>query len=128
MRYVSTIPSSTSEMRGVLDWLESYLPEDIDSKLHHNILLTTQEILSNAVIHGNENSQSKSVHVSLDVNSKLITVSITDEGGHLVPLPSKNESKELDYLQEGGRGVKLAVLLSDEISSMPGIVTFKFKI
>jgi len=72
-------------------------------------------MVTNSILHGNKNIVEKPVTVEVTVNESNIEVEIQDEGEGLKSLPSKDEAKELDYLAENGRGVKLAVLMTERI-------------
>lgn len=109
------INSRIEEIQKVYEWIESHLDNNVDKKLRHHILLITQEIVTNAIKHGNCLDTSKMVTVTFQMNEEEITVSIKDEGTGCPSLPTKEEAKELDYLAEGGRGLKLAVLICKKI-------------
>lgn len=121
------INSRIEEVQKVYEWIESHLKNCVESKLRHNILLITQEIVTNAIMHGNCLDASKMVVVTFEMSDEEITVSIKDEGTGCPPLPSNEEAKELDYLAESGRGLKLAVLICKEIKVHENLITFVFE-
>jgi len=109
------IPSSIDKISTVYNWLELSLKDRVNTTQLHNILLVLQEITTNSVLHGNRLSPEKVVIIDIEINPKNIIFEITDEGDGIKELPSKKEAQELDYLAENGRGLKLAVLMSDKI-------------
>jgi len=110
------IESRIDAIDEVYQWLQKKLEaEDIASKLLNSILLVTQEMVTNSVIHGNRESLNKYVTTNLYSTSEQIIIEIQDEGEGILSLPTKDEAQELDYLAENGRGLKLTVLMTDEI-------------
>jgi len=110
------IESRIDAIDKVYQWLHKKLNEqNIESKLSHTVLLVMQEMVTNSVIHGNKEDSRKYVRISVYFTSEQIVVEIKDEGEGLLSLPSVDEAQELDYLAENGRGLKLTVLMTDEI-------------
>ncbi len=122
------IPSSIDEINSVYNWLELQLKERVDMTLCQTILLVAQEITTNAVLHGNQLVPDKFVTIEFEISSTSILIKITDEGNGIKELPSKKEAEELDYLAENGRGLKLAVLMSDKIEVDGSSTKILFKI
>ena len=115
MKNKLVIQSELRSLNTVYQWLEKYLLKKVSEEKLRNILLITQEMVTNSILHGNKNIVEKAVTVEITVNESNIEVEIQDEGEGLTSLPSKEEAKELDYLAENGRGVKLAVLMTERI-------------
>jgi len=122
------VSSSIEELEKASLWLTKYLPITVSEEKKDHILLVIQEMVSNAIIHGNDNIKSKDVSLCLTIKDRSIVFTIEDEGAGLSSLPTKEEAKEMDYLAENGRGLKLAVLLSDDIQIKGNKVTLVFKI
>ncbi len=114
---VMVIHSSIEEIDRVYKWLDKSLRDLVDEEMSQKIILVCQEIATNAIIHGNRLLNRKLVIVTFTVNitSKEIRIKIKDEGDGIEKLPSKEEALNLCYLEEDGRGLKLAVLMSDKI-------------
>lgn len=109
------IDSKLEALDQVYIWLKTILEPIITEGIKDNILLITYEIVTNAIIHGNKKDPSKSVNIGLDITEDKIIITIEDEGEGYDTLPSKEEAQNLNYLEEGGRGLKLAVLICDDI-------------
>ena len=122
------IPSSIDEINSVYNWLEFQLKERVDMTLSQTILLVAQEITTNAVLHGNRLLPHKFVTIEFEISSTSVIINISDEGKGIDKLPSKKEAEELDYLAENGRGLKLAVLMSDKIEVDGSSTKILFKI
>jgi len=116
MKQRIVIQSDIDNIQTAYQWLELLLREEnISQKLSQTVLLIAQEIITNSILHGNQNSPNKSVTIEADIGAKDIVIDIEDEGEGIETLPTQEEAKELNYLEEGGRGLKLAVLMSDDI-------------
>jgi len=116
MKQKIVIQSDIDNIHTAYQWLELLLKEEnISPKLSQTVLLIAQEIITNSILHGNQNSPNKSVTIEANIGTKDIVVDIEDEGDGIKTLPTKKEATELNYLEEGGRGLKLAVLMCDGI-------------
>jgi len=116
MKQKIVIQSDIDNIHTAYEWLELLLKEEnISQKLSQTVLLIAQEIITNSILHGNQNSPNKSVTIEANIGIKDIVIDIEDEGDGIKRLPTKKEATELNYLEEGGRGLKLAVLMCDGI-------------
>lgn len=87
----------------------------IVSDLYGNLLISTIEAVTNAIVHGNNSDPEKLVHIDLVSDDKKIDVTITDEGQgfdvNIVPDPTKP-----DYIEKpNGRGIFLMKNLADDV-------------
>lgn len=130
MRYRCSTSSTLSVLEDISLWVDKKLPQALDQTTRNHILLVTQEVVSNAIIHGNESLEYKKVSLILTIEKRHIILSVRDEGDILerVTLPSKEEAKEMNYLEENGRGLKLIVLLSDAVEIYQSEITIHFKL
>jgi anti-sigma regulatory factor (Ser/Thr protein kinase) len=128
MKSKITIPSRIDKISTVYDWLESLIEPKIERELVQTILLVSQEITTNAVLHGNGLREEKFVTVEADILPERVILRVQDEGEGLKQLPTKREARRLNYLEESGRGLKLAVLMSDEVAIEGNIVIVTFNI
>ena len=111
----------------VYQWLENLLIDTTNKKTLENILLVSQEMVTNSILHGNKQSVDKEVTIEVFITSTHIILEITDQGEGIKKFPSKKESKKLNYLEENGRGLKLAVLLTDSIIIEGSTIRYIFK-
>lgn len=87
----------------------------IVSDLYGNVLISTVEAVTNAIVHGNENNPDKDVKIEVLKEDKTLTVTIEDEGNgfdmNLIPDPTKP-----DYIEKpDGRGIFLMKNLTDDL-------------
>ncbi len=102
------IPSRTSAAEEIVDALLAQLEqEQWDSHDLFGVHLAVEEALVNAIIHGNKEDPSKSVHVCLKANHRRLRVEITDQGSGFnpsqVPDPTRGELLDVPH----GRGIML---------------------
>ena len=109
------VKSELKSLDNVYRWVEELLTDEVGRKKLRDILLITQEMVTNSILHGNEHSIDKKVTIDVEINLNDININIEDEGKGLKSLPSQEEAEELDYLAENGRGLKLAVLMTKSI-------------
>jgi len=110
MRYRFTIDSRVDRLDSLYRWLERLLHRRrVDLLLSQNVILVCQELTTNSIIHGNRGIKSKKVHIELSVTSKRVRLKIVDCGSGRFKIPTKRDASKLNYLEECGRGLKLAV-------------------
>jgi len=128
MMYTISIPSNIQALEGLSSWLSNTLPNTVSKTMKNNMRLVTQELATNAILHGNQEIESKKVSVTVEITATFIGIFITDEGIGGIALPTKEESMIMDNLDENGRGLKLAVLLSDRIELNKNEIRIYFKL
>lgn len=121
------INSNLGELNQVYTWLKETFEPIISENLKNTILLIAYEIATNAILHGNESDENKLVHIELNISKSQIIVTIQDEGEGYISLPSKEEAHNMNYLDEGGRGLKLAVLKCHDIELDKNKIKLIFK-
>lgn len=121
------VESKIEEVSRVYKWIETHLQNKVEKKLKNNILLITQEIVTNAIIHGNKQDVHKKVIVTFEMQNEEVTVTVKDEGEGCPPLPTQEEAEVLDYLSEEGRGLKLAVLMCKTVEIDKNLTTLIFE-
>ena len=127
MKKKYSIKSEVAQIATIYDGLKEDIQEHVSQKLLNKILLVTQEIVTDSVIHGNKSDPAKDVVCDLEVTEKEISITVTDEGTESYTIPTKEEAQDMDYLEESGRGLKLAVLLSDELIQKTSSIQLIFK-
>jgi len=115
-------------VENLIDELSTEL--SIVADTYGNILIAVIEAVTNCILHGNKNDESKKVTINMYFDDPFLNVKISDEGNGFafdkVPDPTKPGNVE----KPDGRGVFLMEHLSDELSFDRGgsIVIMKFKI
>lgn len=87
----------------------------IISDLYGNVLISTIEAVTNAIVHGNDNNPEKKVSIEVIKDENKLTIIVEDEGNgfdlNLVPDPTKP-----DYIEKpDGRGIFLMRNLTDDL-------------
>lgn len=82
----------------------------------HALLVAVTEAVNNGMIHGNKNDKSKHVIITCTLERKVLTVTITDEGGGFVPDALPNPLHDENLLRAGGRGVFLMKTLMESVT------------
>lgn len=96
--------------------------DDIFSKIsvkggdvYANILIGVTEAVKNAIVHGNEEDNSKKVTITYDITDSSVLFTVADQGFgfnyHSVPDPTLPDNIE----KENGRGIFLMNSLADEV-------------
>lgn len=111
------IPSSRQALAAIGPFLESF-PEVLllAQERRINMRVAVMEIVTNAIVHGNKESEELSVDISVYVTSDEISIIVRDYGEGFSPEslldPRSPERRE----QPGGRGVFLTTQLADSVS------------
>lgn len=111
------IPSTLKHIQQVEDHILHLKKElKINDCLYGNMHLAVIEAVTNAIIHGNQMDESKTVILKCVPEQKTITFIIKDQGEGFdvdsIPNPTLPENRE----KLGGRGVFLIKYLADKVS------------
>lgn len=87
----------------------------IREALFPNILISLTEAVNNAIIHGNNQDETKYVEVQSVCNPRSLSLKISDEGVGFNPNNIKDPTAEENICCDGGRGVFLIKELSDRV-------------
>ncbi|HLP18525.1 MAG TPA: ATP-binding protein [Bacteroidota bacterium] len=82
----------------------------------HALLVAVTEAVNNGMIHGNKNDKSKYVTITCLLKRKMLTITITDEGGGFSPETLPNPLHDENLLRAGGRGVFLMRTLMESVT------------
>jgi serine/threonine-protein kinase RsbW len=110
------IPSEIKQIREassrILKWLE---PRKLDDSTIFDIRLCAEEVVRNAITHGNNDNSSLKVKVSCWIEGANIIIEVEDEGSGFdlgkVPDPTIDEN----IMKGGGRGVYIVRNLMDKV-------------
>jgi serine/threonine-protein kinase RsbW len=101
----------------------------IAQEAYGKIMVSTLEAVNNAIIHGNNSIEEKSVKILIKIENKIMTVSVEDEGNGFSPaeIPDPTKPENIENLR--GRGVFLMSRLADSIkfNSKGNLVIMTFK-
>lgn len=99
-------------------FLESACREcDVCEEVFGNILVSITEAVTNAILHGNNGDESKTVEIRMErLGNNKLGFFIKDEGAGFNPKKIPDPTRPENLLKIGGRGVYLMRELSDELS------------
>jgi len=105
--------SNISEVEKLIDVVCDDLKLNEDN--YGNILIAVTEAVTNAIVHGNQNNNIKTVIITVDSTVKEVVFTVIDEGGgfdfNTLPDPLAPENLE----KPNGRGIFLMKSLSDKV-------------
>lgn len=94
---------------------ELAIEQSIATEMYGNILISTIEAVTNAIVHGNNSDPAKVVHIKVLRENKTLQITVTDEGEGfditVVPDPTRPDHIE----QPDGRGIFLMRNLADDL-------------
>ena len=110
------IPSIPDNIRIVESFVDNAKEKfEISDDLYGNIMVSLTESVNNAIIHGNQSDESKSVKLSLEIVDNALVFTVEDEGPGFdydnLPDPTAPENLE----KIGGRGIFLMKHLADDV-------------
>lgn len=88
---------------------------NINSKLYHNIYLSLNEAVNNAIKHGNNYDKSKYVMIYFSVSSDYYEFIIEDEGNGFIIENVKDPTEIQNIKNESGRGLFIMKKYSDQL-------------
>ncbi|WP_027183673.1 ATP-binding protein [Desulfovibrio inopinatus] len=120
-----SLSSALCSVDEVASYVEEFLKQNELQSLIFDLLLLLREALLNAIIHGNQQRQEKSVNLQFRLFPDRIALRITDQGRGF-DLQSQYE-KSVDVVGTSGRGITIMkhyadVLTYDESSKTLDIV------
>ncbi len=93
--------------------------EDLNDQKRNQIVLAIDEAIANAIIHGNDNDDQKSIQLDIDINSKRIHIELSDIGLFDEIMNNDKKDKHLKEVikdkQKGGLGLKLIYSIMDVV-------------
>ncbi|MDX1637914.1 MAG: ATP-binding protein [Balneolaceae bacterium] len=126
-----TLASSFDEierLEAFVDTIQEWT--DCSDDLYGNIMLALSEAVTNAIVHGNREDDSKNVFISATRNRDQLKISIKDEGEGFDPSSLPDPLQDENLLKEGGRGVYLIEQFADDVSYSEGgtKITIRFEL
>jgi serine/threonine-protein kinase RsbW len=115
------IPSSLNYLARVDEFIERKLTKLGMSKGQiYDIAISVSEVVTNAVVHGNRNDDSKKVRISLKADASRVEVTVEDEGAGFDRGEVCSPLQEENLLKEAGRGLLIVESLMDEVNILCG--------
>jgi anti-sigma regulatory factor (Ser/Thr protein kinase) len=94
--------------------LDNLAGDICDEAVLFNTKLVLDELMSNAIKHGNKNQVHKKVHLNVEVHNQTLVIQVKDEGSGLSDVGLPHEP--FANMDEFGRGLVLVNALADELS------------
>ncbi|MBI5324101.1 MAG: ATP-binding protein [Ignavibacteriae bacterium] len=88
---------------------------NIDEELYYNLVITVTEAVNNAIIHGNKFDMNKYVSINVNCDSKLLTVTVKDQGKGFDLNSIESPLLPENLLKESGRGIFIIRKIADKI-------------
>lgn len=115
-----TVPSNQEFLADVDVFLEATLrgfgAEESDVA---DIAISVSELVNNAILHGNQSTDSKIVTVRIVHQDTSVTITVTDQGKGFNPDEIADPLADENLLQEVGRGLFIVRSLMDEVDVRP---------
>ncbi len=111
------LPSKLSRILGV-NRLISFLGAEFGfppEECRVNLPMVMDEVLSNAILHGNKGDESLKVRVRIYISSKRIFIQVEDQGEGFIPGHIDDPTRMKNIYRNSGRGVFLITRLMDKV-------------
>ncbi len=82
----------------------------------NRIMLALSEAVNNAIVHGNNLQEDKTVTITASHQNRQLDISVIDEGKGFDPDNIPDPLKEQNLLNKGGRGVYLMKQYADNVT------------
>lgn len=111
-----SIPSTRPSVSKVADRVHAFAAEHLRNKSAlDRARLVTNEVLNNALIHGNGANPEKSIQIEAVANGAFFTLRVEDEGEGFDPSRVEDPRNEKYILRDHGRGLYLVKELADTV-------------
>jgi serine/threonine-protein kinase RsbW len=112
--HIESVPIQVPKtVREILRSLDNYVSLNFEER--NDLKLIFNELLFNAILHGNRSDSGKKVRITLAVGDSCIRATIMDEGDGFNTDVAIEQSNYTDGFKETGRGMKLVLALADEV-------------
>jgi len=111
------LSNSIDELQAVNNELEQFgESQDLAPDLMFNLNLVLEEVLTNIIFYGYDDSATHVIELNINLKSEIIEIEIIDDGKPFNPLerPDPNVNKSLDERQIGGLGIFLVKKIMDK--------------
>ena len=111
---IGSNPDNIIEVESFIEQIRETV--NIGDDVYGNIMISLTEAVNNAIIHGNENDESKAVEVSCKKDGNTLSFIVSDKGNgfDFEHLPDPTDPENLEKLT--GRGVFLMQQLSEKVT------------
>jgi serine/threonine-protein kinase RsbW len=110
---IPSIPERTAEVDRLIDQLTVRI--GYDETMRGDILIAVNEVVKNAIMHGNKCDASKYVNISCTCNVSVFRIRVCDSGNGFDPNTVPDPLNPENLLKESGRGLLILRTLMDEV-------------
>ena len=87
----------------------------VGEEVAFGIEMAVREAITNAIVHGNEEDETKSVEVSFSCRAHLLEIEVKDQGEGFDPASVPDPTEPGNILKTSGRGIFLMRSFMDEV-------------
>ncbi|MGE5680419.1 MAG: ATP-binding protein [Bacillota bacterium] len=114
--YQLEIFSDPNLLPEVEEFLENISKEiNLEKSRINNLLLSVNEAISNAMLHGNKSDINKKVKITVNINQTKLSISIKDEGKGFDPEKIPDPTSPENIFKESGRGLYIMRTCIDDM-------------
>ena len=81
--------------------------------------MAVREAVTNAIVHGNKESETKSVELTFSCTSQMLEIEVKDQGEGFDPAKVPDPTEPANILKTSGRGIFLMRTFMDEVDWFP---------
>jgi anti-sigma regulatory factor (Ser/Thr protein kinase) len=110
--------NTTDQLTELIRAAEAFLQgHNLSERPRYVVNLVLEELLTNIIKYGYEDSEQHVIHVALDVGHEEILIEVVDDGREFNPLsvPPPRMDGMIEELENGGLGIHLVRKLSDSM-------------
>ena len=112
-------------LEGFLNQLQKDL--NFNDELYAKLMLVVSEAITNGIVHGNNQDESKKVYLDVSADSSKLQFTIKDEGDGFEPDDVPDPLAEESLLKASGRGVFLMEEFADQVEYSDNGTTLKLE-
>jgi anti-sigma regulatory factor (Ser/Thr protein kinase) len=110
---IASIPEKTDEVDRRIEHLTARI--GYDDAVRGDIMIAVNEVVKNAILHGNNCDQSKMVRITCICNTSIFRIHVCDNGTGFNPESVADPRNPDNLLKEHGRGLLMINFLMDEV-------------
>ncbi len=133
--HATTLKVEFAEIVRAADFVDRYTAaHNINSLVSHRINVVLDDVLSNIISHGYDDTEGHHITLELDLGSDRLDVVVTDDGRAFDPLsqPAQDTTADLESMEIRGMGIEILRQLTDEVSyrrhADQNILTLSFRV
>ena len=112
-----SVPSTQPKVGEVVDRVHAFAADHLhEESALHRAQLVTNEVLNNALIHGNDSNPDKHIQIEAVANGAFFTLRVEDEGEGFDPSGVEDPRNGENLLRDHGRGLHLIKELADNVA------------